>query len=113
MIGSSAALEQLRAVTGDHIQLRHMDMGIDKPRQDQPPAQIVNNRTTRQPMPQGGPIANGRDQAIFNDHQAVFDITKRAIAIRRVIGQSEETSLKGPDTAVTAHCPRLRFALQT
>ena len=103
-------LHQLRAIGGDHLRLRHVDMGVDEPRRDQMRAMISNCGAGRQRRQQLCRFAGSLDQAVFDDEQPVLDIAMRGLAgLVRISDEPEKSAAQGRDRTVFAQGSPLRL----
>ena len=81
--------------------------GIDQPRQDQMAGMVVDRRAFRQPCQHRGGIAEGRDAAVLDQHDAVLEIgmARRLADLGRVGLEAQDAAAQGPRRHHSAGAP--------
>ena len=90
-------VEQLRAIGGDHLRLRIVDVHIDQPGHDERARMIVERRVRRGAGKNVARLADRRDPPVLDENRPVLDITPRGGAgLRRIGYEGEDPSSDDP-----------------
>ena len=67
-------VEQLRAVGADHLGLRIVNVGVDKPRHDERAGVVIDDRVRGRASEDAARLADCLNQSARDENGAVFDV---------------------------------------
>ncbi len=102
-------VDQLRAIGGDDLRLRQMQMRVDEARHDQVRPVIDDLGAVRKLRKQRGGGARRQDEPVADQQQPVLEVAvRRAARCFGIIDKPEQTAAQSRDRCVFSHWLRLR-----